>query len=127
MLGITPKFDVCLPITISQAITLTFQKDDSYLPIIYNPSDADITEHVATGITMRVLYDQTRKDFIIWPRSEGLHNDVMVKLGLDPDTTDNMGKIQTVEDYQKIRSAVGVFFKAANLVITVSVIGFTPH
>ena len=51
----------------------------------------------------------------------------MVKLGLDPDTTDNMGKIQTVEDYQKIRSAVGVFFKAANLVITVSVIGFTPH
>ena len=39
---------------------------------------------------------------MVWPSSEGLHNDVMAKLGLDPDTTDNMGKIRTVEDYQKI-------------------------
>ena len=72
------------------------------MSVFRNPTERHVNRALKDARYMRVLRDTETNDLYVWPGDEGLHDDIMKKLGLADETTENLGYILSSEDLDNV-------------------------
>ena len=76
------------------------------MPVYQNPSMRQITREIKKSGYLRVVRDKMSGDVYAWPGGEGLHEEVIRRLGLS-DMTENLGQAFSAEDFARILATDG--------------------